>query len=229
MQSFRFLILAGVLIGGIVPCAAADLETIERSIAKEPPDTARPRYCLLVFGPKAETRVWLVLDGNTLFVDRNGDGNLTGERERVTVEDEFEPVEIGEPDGKTTHRILSVRPWEGPDGKHAMSVTVESGTKHRQFAICYPAETPQKAPIVHFDGPRTIRLLEKPTLIAGQPAELQVGVGTPGLGRDAFAYLSVQGESIVPKDVHPIAEIAFSSKAPGNEQVKLKVDLLHRC
>jgi hypothetical protein len=63
---------------------AADLTKIERSIRKEPTYQSKtPRYCLLVFGPEATTRVWLVLDGKTLFVDRNGNGDLTDDSKKV--------------------------------------------------------------------------------------------------------------------------------------------------
>src|SRR5262249_50065817 len=55
----------------------ADLTKIDRTIAKEPAYKSRPKYCLLVFGPEAKTRVWLVLDGDRLYVDRNGNGDLT--------------------------------------------------------------------------------------------------------------------------------------------------------
>src|SRR5437667_12897249 len=61
-----------------VSSAAVDLRTIDRSILKEPAyRTGQPKYCLAVFGPKAETRVWMVLDGDTLYVDRNGNLDLT--------------------------------------------------------------------------------------------------------------------------------------------------------
>jgi hypothetical protein len=49
---------------------------------KEPVYRQPPRYCLLVFGPGAKTRVWLVLDGDVLYADRNGDGDLTQAGER---------------------------------------------------------------------------------------------------------------------------------------------------
>jgi RNA polymerase sigma factor (sigma-70 family) len=50
---------------------------------KEPKYCHEPRYALLVFGPKRQQRVWVVLDGTTLYVDRNGDGDLTGPGERL--------------------------------------------------------------------------------------------------------------------------------------------------
>jgi hypothetical protein len=59
------------------PLWAADLETIDRQIGSEPEYRGQPKYCLVVFGPEAGTRVWLVLDGDTLYVDRNANGDLT--------------------------------------------------------------------------------------------------------------------------------------------------------
>jgi len=54
---------------------------------KEPRyQTATPEYCLLVFGPEATTRVWVVRDGDTLYVDRNGNGDLTEPGERVAAD-----------------------------------------------------------------------------------------------------------------------------------------------
>jgi hypothetical protein len=64
---------------------AADLTKVDRTIAREPVYQSKtPRYCLLVFGPEAKTRVWLVQDGDTLYVDRNGNGDLTEPGERVS-------------------------------------------------------------------------------------------------------------------------------------------------
>jgi hypothetical protein len=51
--------------------------------AKKPRYANEPRYALLVFGPKREQRVWMVLDGTTLYVDRNGNGDLTEPDERL--------------------------------------------------------------------------------------------------------------------------------------------------
>jgi len=57
---------------------AVDLTRIDRTIAKEPAyQTKSPKYGLLVFGPEATHRVWVVLDGQALYLDRNGNGDLT--------------------------------------------------------------------------------------------------------------------------------------------------------
>src|SRR5262245_59373528 len=60
-----------------------DLSKVDRRVV-EPTYRTKPQYCLLVFGPRAETRVWLVEDGETLYVDRNADGDLTGAGNAVT-------------------------------------------------------------------------------------------------------------------------------------------------
>jgi RNA polymerase sigma factor (sigma-70 family) len=60
------------------------LQHIDRKIAKEPAYQSKPKYCLLVFGPEAKKHVWLVQDGDTLYVDRNGNGDLTETGEKVT-------------------------------------------------------------------------------------------------------------------------------------------------
>ncbi len=38
---------------------------------------------MLIFGPEAKTKVWLVIDGDTLYVDRNGNGDITEKEERI--------------------------------------------------------------------------------------------------------------------------------------------------
>jgi hypothetical protein len=79
----RAALLAAFAFGGFAP--AADLASVDRTIKKEPTyQTKSPRYALLVFGPEARDRVWLVHDGDTLYVDRNGDGDLTAPEKKVT-------------------------------------------------------------------------------------------------------------------------------------------------
>lgn len=80
------IVLLLLAVFGIFPASAADLTKIDRTIAKEPKYTSQPHYALLVFGPEAAERVWLVLDGEALYVDRNGNGDLTEANERVELD-----------------------------------------------------------------------------------------------------------------------------------------------
>jgi hypothetical protein len=98
----------------VTPLARAeDLAKIERKIAKEPAyQTKTPKYCLLVFGLDAKSRAWLVQDGDTLYVDRNGNGDLTEAGNSVKIKqnsDSYRAFEAGEIkiDG-LTHTGLSV-------------------------------------------------------------------------------------------------------------------------
>src|SRR5437870_1673579 len=76
----------------LLACAAgeaADLKKLDRRIAKEPAyQTKSPRYLLLAFGPEAKGRAWLVRDGDVLYVDRRGDGDLTADGNKVAVKKE---------------------------------------------------------------------------------------------------------------------------------------------
>lgn len=95
--------------------AALELTTIERKLVKEPVYRSRPKYCLLVLGPEAKTRIWLVQDGDTLYVDRNGNGDLTEANEKVTAE-KSEDAQEGEylfnagdlRDGERLHKELKL-------------------------------------------------------------------------------------------------------------------------
>jgi hypothetical protein len=104
--------------------SALDLTQIDRSILKEPVyESKEPQYCLLVFGPEAKVHVWLVLDGDVLYVDRKGDGDLTDPDDRVSADHVwrqskerpdievirgfFVPVRGKRPAGTATELVLS--------------------------------------------------------------------------------------------------------------------------
>jgi hypothetical protein len=109
--------LSALLCFALLPSlvSAVDLSKLDRTIAKEPTYRTRPKYCLLVFGPEAKTRLWLVQDGDTLYVDRNGNGDLTEKGKKVAAE-KSDGADEGEysfragdvSDGKLLHKTLSV-------------------------------------------------------------------------------------------------------------------------
>jgi hypothetical protein len=66
--------------------SAAGAPKIDRSISKQPTYRTAPKYGLLLFGPEGRDRVWLVRDGDVLYVDRNGNGDLTDPGEKVAAE-----------------------------------------------------------------------------------------------------------------------------------------------
>ena len=83
-MSRRAWMAAFLVLAGTIPAQSADLAKVERRIAKEPAyKSGSPRYALLVIGPEARDRVWIVKDGDTLYVDRNGNGDLTDPGEKI--------------------------------------------------------------------------------------------------------------------------------------------------
>ena len=113
MGTFRYFLVVTWLLTGSA-AFGADLSRIQRTIAREPVYRSKPRYCLLVFGPEAKTRVWLVQDGDTLYVDRNGNGDLTEPGKKVSAEKREEGAadgtyafKIGEiHDGRRVHKEM---------------------------------------------------------------------------------------------------------------------------
>src|SRR5688572_17957450 len=101
----RCLLIALAALAAGAPARAVDYTRVERTTAKEPAYKQAPRYALLLFGPEAKLRVWVVLDGRAAYIDRNGDGDLTGPTERFADISDCRDVEIADPDGKTRYTI----------------------------------------------------------------------------------------------------------------------------
>ena len=93
---------------------AADLTKIERVIAKEP-SYAKGHP---VFGMEAQTRVWLILDGEILYVDRNADLDLTASNERIRGK--------VEPDGQRSFPAIAIDPKPGVPADTRLEVSVGS-------------------------------------------------------------------------------------------------------
>src|SRR5438132_12056299 len=86
MSMTRIALLLAMLGLSVAP-VSAEPPRIDRTIRNEAVyQTKTPKYGLLVFGPEAKDRVWLVLDGDTLYVDRTGNGDLTEADKKVAVE-----------------------------------------------------------------------------------------------------------------------------------------------
>jgi hypothetical protein len=228
----------------------SDLTKVERAIRNEPVyKTQAPRYCLLVFGPKVDYRVWLVLDGDTLYVDRNGNGDLTEAGEFTSPEERdrdpcsFNPITIFRPDGQTEDKLrFAFYGWfDYRDGKDTPEVSpaVFVSWKGRQFGSwgdetgpCIWGRKPQDAPVLHIDGPLQMGFEVRAKYALERKGdgqfELNVGVGTKGLGSGAFVHLSYANDAI-PPDVFPSAVLEFPSKTPGGPPVQVRAVLKQRC
>lgn len=226
------------------PASAVDLEKLDHPLRKEPAYQSKlPKYCLVVLGPKAETRVWLVLDGDVLYVDKNGNGDLTeaGEKIGITTPNQ-DPANFGEVEitaGTGTKKPkLSAAAWNWLNRRQnpqrqlevTLSCTTEDGTR---FVAWGDEKSPLKfgdrpadAPIVHFGGPLVMGLEIRGPLVrkSATEFELNMAVGCKGRGPGAFAAMIY---TPVPMDAYPKAVFEFPGPTP--EPIKVETFIKQRC
>lgn len=222
------------------PLVPDSLVKIDRNILKLPKFTSdKPGYLLLAFGPDAGFKVWVVFDGETLFVDANGNGDLTDD-EPVR----FNPA-LSTPPKAYVFEAKGVGP-EKEEKKWTLGVSTLSVGASQPAAILTAVrdgsppqkvgptdfrftDTPDAARVVHF-GSKVLAVrpsLTMPSVLeVGKAAEFRVQVGTPGVGVGSFASVGNDG---MPKDRNPLAEFTFPPAKPGEKPVVLKVELKERC
>ncbi len=226
----------------VQPVPAA-LNKIERTIKKEPKYTGDPRYLLLTFGPEAKFRTWVVLDGTTLYIDRNGNGDLTEDGEKFdnpnTVQKGLDGkvsvtltgIDLTEPDG-TSHSIKVITTLKITDTSTYVRLGAQARGGPDQLAGLTNlrlAETAKEAQVLHFGGNEVI---VRPSLSMPSPlsvdkaVEFRVQFGTPGIGSGSFA--SFVGEKLA-EGLGPIAEFEFTPLKASDKPVKATVNLVDRC
>jgi hypothetical protein len=236
VKKLLLALLGGLL--GLGSAGAADPPKIHRTLKKEPAYKTTPTYGLIVFGKEAKTRVWIVRDHDTLYVDRNGNGDLTEAGEAIAVAEEG--------DGSMTFRVPSITDPATGDKYNNLEVRVRLPSKKRgreevwdleldvqdgcrpvgQFV---PKERLQDAPVIHFGGP--FRLSGIPVGLklvrGGAPTELYVRISSRS--PSGFAPAVLEHSKSMPKDVRPVAEIVFPGKTPDSKPITIKVPLAQRC
>jgi hypothetical protein len=213
---------------------AADLSAVDKTIGKEPVYKGKPGYALLVFGPEAKTRVWLVEDRERIYVDRNADGDLTGPGESVeaskvraansSYRDKEYAIGTLTPSDKTgPHTDFKITAYSEDNKLWNYVLKLKLNGKLQQFAGWKPIfkESPAKAPILHFGGPLAVQPLRFAEFsLKEKKPELHLRFFTRGLGE--FSAVSL-GYEAVPQEIEPVALIEW----PGSKSETVK--LLSRC
>ena len=207
---------------------AADLAKIDRTIHHELAYQSKaPKYCLLVFGPAAQTKVWLVVDGDTLYVDETGNGDLRVAKQVRLSEygSWFKAGKIRVADNQTIYN--SSGDWFYSPKKDLLRIDLRTSDGWKYAAFPRLADHPRKAPVVHFGGPLTLTLgRQSPKLLhPGDKLQLAPLLGTRGVGEGTFAAIrTIPGVA----DQCPQADIEFTPKrttgAPIMIRVKFKWD-----
>ena len=192
---------------------------MDRTIAREPKYLANPLYGLIVFDIETKARVWFVLDKSStdkkehdvLYLDRNGNGDLTESGERYvtpvneggTVVHETGPIKINESGPEHTEfKLYASMVQRGI----SPFFRVKLGGKDEMWGgFSRPGErsglgsTPEKAPVfvASLQPPLTFQLfLSNGEFLTAGNARIAVVVGVPGNGPGTF--MGVHENYLVP-------------------------------
>ena len=187
-----------------------DFSKVDRKIAKEPKYLANPLYGLIVFDPYGKSKVWFVLDRSSpkepdhdiLYLDRNGNGDLTEPGERFAgvrkegnwITHQPGPIKIG--DTGPEHTEVTVFSSSAQMGGSGPYLRFKLGGKTEVWAgFAKPGEdaglgpSPAKAPVflASLDVPLTfIPALLKSEYPQGGSERVAVIVGLSGAGPASF-------------------------------------------
>jgi hypothetical protein len=215
---------------GPLTLTAGDFMQVDRKIAKEPVYKNKPLYCLVVFGKELQPRIWLVLDGDILYVDRNGNSDLTEAGKRLgLISDrnggQFPQVEIEASDHVKRKLELFVYDWRPGQAarpeENGPALTIwDQGNRaygawgDHESAVIWSRHA-DSAPVLHVGGPLQMGFEVRAKHALAQKTadtfELSVGVGTPGIGKGSFVHLKYWNGAI-PDPLQPTARLDFSNK-----------------
>lgn len=209
------------------------LAGLDRTIAKEPRYATLPRYCLLAVGEDVATRIWLAFDGDALFVDADGDGDLTEPAERFARDPATGPGTGRSPTFEATfprgsmpiERLVYSRPGDVDSGE-LLTFTLTTGRilmanwdTGGKLAF---ADSPARAPVVHVGGPLALAFLARVELTAGEEERLDAAIGTPGLGPGTFAAVKYYE---IPEGLNPVVTLRFPGEStPAEVELRAPLD-----
>ena len=235
----------------LAPLGAGELislSKIDRRLTQEPSYAAQVRlYGLVVFGPEAKTRVWMVLDKSepgvdvydVLYADLNGDGDLTQASERFvadsanTLTSQFRLPDFTDTDTGITHTDFSLRAKRGSQPIFMISVMWRGELKFGggyapdpEYGYMRFASAPEQAPIVWIngDGPFRFQRWYSGELRIGSADDFKVFLGQQGVGEHSFA--SFQCHALPPDE--PVLATLIYQDTDGAEH-HLDYKLKERC
>jgi hypothetical protein len=240
--------LLPLLLGAAPAAGPVDFAKLDRRIAREPTYQGKPLYCLALLGPESATRVWMVLDGERLYVDKNANGDLTDDgpptelKAKNTDPASFEIVNVSPDGGKTVYKF-DVTLWGRPSFRgndpdpnrepfnQSVHVTFPDGRwfgawgDHLKPLVFTPK--PQDAPVLHFGGPLRMGFeIRQPLAKERDGFKLSACVGTPGSCPGAWVHLLY---TTIPKGACPRAVLEFPPEKPGGPPVRVEFALRERC
>lgn len=243
IPGLSFVITSGVgcalLFVGQARASTNVVSYIDRAIVKEPTYQSTPKYSLITFGKSGGARVWMVEDGNRLFVDKNGNGDLTDDGPPIQPGNvrhldasrwdfEYSLDAITPPDG-SRHTSFILRRWNYNDKEDSYGLSLSVNGRLPMYSGWFGtfwSTNRAQAPVMHFGGPFTPRLLRRKEFTIGERNQrLSLCFLNPGSGPGAESRLSIEA---LPKFVVPQISIEWPIAA-GGAPLRTSYALTQRC
>ena len=217
--------------------SGSDLTQIERRIHQEPNyESGSAKYCLLVFGAEAKQRVWMAVDGNTIYLDRNGNGKLTDDAKTV-VGSYAGWVYLGDIiNSEGVYSKLRIY-LPSANGTFKLSVTTPRHGGQTVGSLIRPtlADKPDDAPIIHLGGPMTLaqygpvqEIPRNQDGVSYRVTSLKLMIGTPGIGKGTFAAYHCNCRRKQGNDSTLVGEFSFPNLVEGGAQIERRVTYKQR-
>jgi hypothetical protein len=221
-------------------CASTNvLSHSDRTIIKQPTYQSTPKYSLLTLGNSGDVKVWMVEDGQRLFVDKNGNGDMTDDGPPIEPSNarkldanswDFEYVVADiTPTNGSHHTNFVLRRWNYRDKEDSYGLLLSVDSQIPMYAGWFGtfwSTNRETAPVVHFGGPFTPKLLRRKDFMIGETQQrLSLCFFNPGSGAGAESRLSIDA---LPRFVLPELNIEWPT-AGGTEPLRTSHRLIQRC
>jgi hypothetical protein len=208
------------------------------------------QFCWLVFGSDTQVRVLVRLDGRAVSLEQHREGAAVQSIAHFDRLEDFRPVEFGTAVGRTA-LLSGITDLEAAAPTKLLEFTVQvktPGSEFRQAAWVWMASDRDQAAMVPFDGHLNVspedKKISNGTLRWEMPSDLFiqrgnkateffVNAGTTNNQKNCrVSVCTVDPETnqpLLPKGVHPFADIEFPAKDPSHPPLKRRYALAAVC
>jgi hypothetical protein len=190
----------------------------------------------MIFGPESRFRVWLILDGDILYLDPSGDAFPR----MVNVFPATCPIELTDADGSTRYTIVSARPSPNEDPPRLLLVVdIAGAVQYRQYGIVKFGDQPESSGAAHIHGPLRVHIREGATdppslafVLNGKLQSIQAMVTTGPPNNGSWIGVSTEagkGVSSFPVGVCPEVVIDFPTRNTEKPSVSRRYALDKVC
>ncbi len=207
-----------------------------------------PQYCWFLFGPEANVRVLVCLEGEAISLGHYVNGSFTGQTERFRDRTECANVTIADPDGKNCYIITRISPTiarrETP-ANLLVHVDIKGPVEYQQYGDVEMGQDSETAPLAHFHGPLTVEAAtiswKLPPGLALQrgdnPIDLRALVGTFDAAKRCWVVVRSEPmfsrpeerRPAFPQGIHPFVDVDFPAKNPSAPPVRRRYALDKFC